>query len=180
MSSSFFPLKAKQDVRPGTRSPGTLASALISSSVIPSLKYSSCLSALMLTNGSTAMDLAGAAPLTFWGPLRFTQLLRVEIDQRNDFAVFDLAFANFMQVRPPASVMLEIVSHVPREKNMSGISAIHHSLRDVDARTRDVRLFVQVGNFIYRATVDTHSHFDFGVTLHCFGDLNRAPHRRFG
>src|SRR6266853_4794373 len=59
MSASVLPLKAKQDVRPGTRSPGTLASALISSSVIPSLKYSSFLFALMLTNGRTATDLAG-------------------------------------------------------------------------------------------------------------------------
>src|SRR2546421_10551472 len=67
MSSSVLPLKAKQDVRPGTRSPGTLASALISSSVIPSLKYSSFLSALMFTNGSTATDLAGAAPPMFRG-----------------------------------------------------------------------------------------------------------------
>src|SRR5437762_959551 len=54
-----FALNAKQDVRPGTRSPGTLASALISSSAIPSLKYSSFLFPLMLTNGRTATDLAG-------------------------------------------------------------------------------------------------------------------------
>jgi hypothetical protein len=38
--------------------PGTLANELISSSVMPSLRYSSDLSALMLTNGSTATDLA--------------------------------------------------------------------------------------------------------------------------
>ena len=40
MSSSFLPLNAKQDVRPGTRNPGTFDSTLINSSVIPSLKYS--------------------------------------------------------------------------------------------------------------------------------------------
>src|SRR6266478_5669522 len=61
MSSSFLPLNAKQDVRPGTRNPGTFDSTLINSSVIPSLKYSSFLSALMFTNGSTATFLAGAA-----------------------------------------------------------------------------------------------------------------------
>src|ERR1700747_368065 len=55
MFSSFLPLKANQDVRPGTRNPGTLARTLINSSVIPSLKYSSFLSALMFTNGNTAM-----------------------------------------------------------------------------------------------------------------------------
>src|SRR5438094_6559450 len=60
MSSSFLPLNAKQDVRPGTRNPGTFDSTLINSSVIPSLKYSSFLSALMFTNGSTATDLLGA------------------------------------------------------------------------------------------------------------------------
>jgi hypothetical protein len=105
------------------------------------------------------------------GPLRVTQLLRVEIDQRNDFAVFDLAFANLMQIRPPASVMLEIVCHVPREKNMSGISAIHHALRDVNACAGNVGLFVQVGNFIYRATVDSHSHLKFQMRLEVFGNL---------
>src|ERR1700730_7792164 len=60
MSSSFLPLNAKQDVRPGTRNPGTFDSTLINSSVIPSLKYSSFLSALIFTNGSTAIDLASA------------------------------------------------------------------------------------------------------------------------
>src|SRR5205823_11104010 len=138
MSSSFFPLKAKQDVRPGTRSPGTLASALISSSVIPSLKYSSCLSALHVDERQHRDGFGWRSAPDVWGPLRVTQLLRVKIDQRNNFAVFDLAFANLMQIRPPASVMLEIVCHAPREKNMSGISAIHHSLRDVNAGTRDV------------------------------------------
>src|SRR5437667_10820323 len=61
MFSSFLPLKAKQEVRPGTRNPGTLASTLINSSVIPSLKYSSFLSALMFTNGRTATLFSGIA-----------------------------------------------------------------------------------------------------------------------
>ncbi len=113
------------------------------------------------------------------GPLRVTQLLRVEIDQRNDFAVFDLAFANLMQIRPPASVMLEIVCHAPREKNMSGISAIHHSLRDVNARTRDVRLVVQVGNFIYRAAVNSHADVKLWLFLELLADFQRAQNWRF-
>src|SRR6266446_1447200 len=58
MSSSFLPLNAKQDVRHGTRNPGIFDSTLISYSVMQSLKYSSFLSALMLRNGRTAIDLA--------------------------------------------------------------------------------------------------------------------------
>ena len=52
----LFPLKAKDEVRAATCSSGTLASASISSSVIPSEKYSVSRSALRLTNGSTATD----------------------------------------------------------------------------------------------------------------------------
>jgi hypothetical protein len=55
MSSSFLPLKAKEELRPGTRKLFTFVSTLSNSSVMPSLKYSSFLSALMFTNGRTAM-----------------------------------------------------------------------------------------------------------------------------
>src|SRR5439155_12178450 len=99
------------------------------------------------------------------GPLRVTQLLRVEIDQRNDFAVFDVAFADLMQIRPPASVMLEIVCHASREKNMSGIAAIHDSLRDVNSSTGYVRLFVQIGDRIDRPAMDSHSYAKFRMIL---------------
>ena len=54
-TSCGFPLSANTDVRDATRSPSTFASALISSSVMPSLRYSLSGSGLALTNGSTAM-----------------------------------------------------------------------------------------------------------------------------
>src|SRR5436190_9000243 len=59
--SSFLPLNAKDDVRALTCSPVIFESAVINSSLIPSLKYSSFLSALMFTNASTAMDFAAAS-----------------------------------------------------------------------------------------------------------------------
>src|SRR5712671_3036865 len=58
---TFLPLKAKAEVRDTTRTPSTLASALITSSVIPSEKYSSSFSRLMFTNGSTATEGAAGA-----------------------------------------------------------------------------------------------------------------------
>ena len=54
-TSCAFPLSANTDVRDATRSPSTFASALISSSVIPSLRYSLSGSGLALTNGRTAI-----------------------------------------------------------------------------------------------------------------------------
>src|SRR6266850_622741 len=58
---TFLPLKAKAEVRDTTRTPSTFASALITSSVIPSEKYSASFSGLMFTNGSTATDGAAGA-----------------------------------------------------------------------------------------------------------------------
>src|SRR6266849_7022341 len=61
----FLPLKANGEVRDATRSSSTFASALISSSVMPSEKYSLCLSLLMLTKGRTAIELRGAAAMVW-------------------------------------------------------------------------------------------------------------------
>ncbi len=69
-TSCGFPLSAKTEVREATRSPSTLARASISSSVIPSLRYSLSGSGLAFTKGRTAMPRAplatarprGAAP----------------------------------------------------------------------------------------------------------------------
>src|SRR5213592_4444024 len=65
--SCGFPLRANADVREAMRRPSTLVSALISSSLMPSLRYSLSGSALAFTNGSTAMERVlptsdGAAP----------------------------------------------------------------------------------------------------------------------
>ncbi len=75
--------------------------------------------------------------------------------------------------------MLEIVCHVPREKNMSGISAIHHSLSDVNAGACNIGLLVQVSNLVDRATVNSHAHVKFGMTLQCLADFQRAQNWRF-
>src|SRR5437867_3037555 len=55
-TSSDFAFNAKADVRDETRSPEIFARASISSSVMPSLKYSFSGSGLALMNGSTAID----------------------------------------------------------------------------------------------------------------------------
>src|SRR2546422_731022 len=54
--SSFFPLNANDDGRAPTWSWGSFESALMSSSLMPSLRYSSCGAPLTFTNGSTAID----------------------------------------------------------------------------------------------------------------------------
>ena len=60
-TSSCRPLNANDDVRAATRSPGTRASWLRISSDRPSEKYSFSTSWLRFANGSTAIELSGAA-----------------------------------------------------------------------------------------------------------------------
>src|ERR1700746_2394813 len=54
--SWFLPLNANADVREATRNACALLNALMISSAMPSLKYSFSGSALMFTNGRTAID----------------------------------------------------------------------------------------------------------------------------
>src|SRR5689334_10095259 len=62
-----FPLKKKDELRPITFSSGILARTAINSSERPSEKYSLLGSPLVLTSGSTAIDLAVAADLDALG-----------------------------------------------------------------------------------------------------------------
>src|SRR5258706_178412 len=59
--SSFLPLNAKHDVRAGTFKPLIFDSAVMISSLKPSLRYSSFLSWLMLAKGRTATDFSFTA-----------------------------------------------------------------------------------------------------------------------
>ncbi len=64
-----FPFSANADVRDATRSPATRVSASMSSSVMPSLRYSFSGSGLALTNGRTAMPRVAGRAATVAGPL---------------------------------------------------------------------------------------------------------------
>jgi hypothetical protein len=62
-------------------------------------------------------------------------------------------------------ILLEIIGHAFREKNVAGITAIHHPLRDIDPRSGNVCLLVQISDFIDRTAVNAHAHAKFGMTL---------------
>src|SRR5437667_3841887 len=83
-------------------------------------------------------------------------------------------------MRTPLRILLPIIRDMLADQNVSGIAAIHHSLRDVDASASDIRLFVQIGDFVDRAAVNSHSHPKFGMILELLANLDRAQNRRFG
>ena len=58
--------------------------------------------------------------------------------------MFDFAFAEFVQMRLPVSVMTEILRDALRKQNVSGIATIHHALRHVDAYAGDIGPLVYI------------------------------------
>ena len=66
-----------------------------------------------------------------------------------------------------------------REEDVTGIAAIHHSLRDIDAGAGDVGLFVQISDFVDRAAVNAHPDLKLRMTLQRLANFQRAQDRRF-
>ena len=79
-------------------------------------------------------------------------------------AVFHFTLAEIVQVRLPLPILLQIFRDMPGEKNVARITAIHDPLGDVDAGARNVRLFVQVRDFVDRTAVNSHPDVKFGMT----------------
>ena len=81
------------------------------------------------------------------------------------FAMLSFAFAEIVQIWLPLVVLLEVFRGMFRYQNVAGVTAIHDALGDVDAGAGNVRLLVQIGDFVYWTTVDAHADADLGMTL---------------
>ena len=62
---------------------------------------------------------------------------------------------------------------------MSGVPAIHHPLRHVNARTGDVGLLVQIADLVNRTAVNPLADAKFWIILQRLGNFHGAQHRRF-
>src|ERR1700730_671257 len=60
--------------------------------------------------------------------LSITSFIIVEVNERYFVTVFYFAFAEFVQIGLPTRIMFEIAGNTLGEKNVTGISAIHHAL----------------------------------------------------
>src|SRR2546428_12224805 len=68
---------------------------------------------------------------------------------------------------------------MPGQKNMPGITAIRHPLRDIDSRSRKVCSVVHVGNSVNWATVYSHSHLNMRMIFQDPANLEGTLHRFF-
>src|SRR6266480_1321053 len=84
-----------------------------------------------------------------------------------------------MKIRLPAWIVFQVVRNMSGEKNVVSITTIHYPLRDADASAGDVRLFVQISDFIDRTAVNSHSYLKLRMTFQLLADLERAQRGRF-
>ena len=63
-----------------------------------------------------------------------------------------------MQIGLPAAILREIISHALGKKDVTGIAAIHHPLRNVDPGAGNVLALVHIDHVMHRPAVNTHSH----------------------
>src|SRR4030095_16645538 len=89
------------------------------------------------TGGSNWTDANGGRVFPFSSSeflrdLRIAKTILVEVKQVQAQAVLDFAFTQIMQVRLPMPVFTQVLRYVRGQKNMPGIAAIQHSLRDID------------------------------------------------
>jgi hypothetical protein len=62
---------------------------------------------------------------------------------------------------------------------VSGVTAIQHSLRNIDSRTGYVRFLVNIGDSVDRTAMNPHPQLDARMILQRFANLERTPHRFF-
>jgi hypothetical protein len=93
--------------------------------------------------------------------------------------VLHLALAQIVQARLPVPILGQIIGHMLGQKNMPGIAAIQHPLRDVDSRSCKVRFVVNVPDRIDWTAVNSHSHLDVRILLQHLANLERTARGLF-
>ena len=93
--------------------------------------------------------------------------------------MFHLEIPQIMQIRLPTTVLCKIIGDAFRKKDVPGIAAIHHSLRDVNAGAGNVLALVHVGHMMHRTAVNAHPHGQTWLCTQPLTDLERALHRIF-
>src|SRR5439155_13826820 len=91
----------------------------------------------------------------FW-QLRITNPVRVKIGDAHAHPMFHFACAKIMQEWSPLFVFFEVFGDMFRKEDMSGVAAIHHPLRHVEAGAREVGMTIHINHAARRTAVHTH------------------------
>jgi hypothetical protein len=75
--------------------------------------------------------------------------------------------------------VFEVFRNMAGKKNVTCVTAIHHSLRDVNSRAGDIGLLIKIADFIDRTAVNAHAHAQLGMAFQRLRNLHRAQDWRF-
>jgi hypothetical protein len=70
--------------------------------------------------------------------VRVPEFVGVKINDRDPDAMFDFEFTEVVQVPFPLAVLHQILGRAFGEKDVTSVADIHHALRHVNSRARDV------------------------------------------
>src|SRR5439155_20572579 len=87
----------------------------------------------------------------------------VEAKQVQVQSVLYFTLTQIVQARLPVSILGQIFRHVRGQKNMPGIPAIQHPLRDIDSRPGYDRFVVNIGDSMDWAAVNAHPHLNMRI-----------------
>ena len=65
----------------------------------------------------------------------------------------------------PGWRLRQVIRDMLRKKNVARVTAVHHALGEIDARTGDVRAIVHVPDLIDRSAVNPHAHADLRMVF---------------
>src|SRR5689334_6733702 len=101
--------------------------------------------------------------LELLGQLRVARSISIKVNDSQTNTMLHFAFAQLMYISAPPPIMLQSIRHMLAQQNVSGITAIHDSLGDVDPGPGDIRLRIQIRDLVNRAAMNPHSHLEFGM-----------------
>ena len=116
--------------------------------------------------------------LEFLRGFRITDFFRVEVYDVDPHIMLHFAFPQVVQMGTPLAILFQVVSHMLGQKNVPGVPAIHHSLRQIDSSARYIGTIVHVGNSAHRSAVDSHAHPQLRVAPQCLAHLQRTGNWR--
>ena len=82
--------------------------------------------------------------------------------------------SQIVQMRLPMSVLFEIFGDMFGQQDVTGVAAVHYSLRHVDSSPGDIRPLVDINNSADRTAVYAHAQPQFWMFLERPADLERA------
>jgi hypothetical protein len=111
--------------------------------------------------------------------LGIAETILVKVKQVEVEPVLDFTLTQIMQVRLPMAVFVQVFRDVRGQKNMPGIAAIHHALRNIDSRTGYVRFLIYIRDSVDRTAVNSHPQQDLRMILQGSTNLESTSRRFF-